>query len=280
MKRGRGTRPHFAKGKLWCEADFDPLLPSQVFGKAIYNRPASGEERMAWRFLERNILDTCQGRQKARLKFVTELEEWMAAGEQAPYSFAYWCSLLGVEEPFMRDKFSAFLVEQRENALAGRRGNFKILRQIEAVRIEQPHLLTKTNEPEVMGQPLYECLSCHLRGNMSYFLSFTCVRTQPPAESGLKRLWCGGPQQHGHPDVYESHCIHTQEKGHYIEESNSQPLNACNEHHLQDQGSRPNQQLDNGSSEGRCADGSGVGCPSGVGAVAAGPASAGSPTDV
>jgi hypothetical protein len=260
MKRGRGTRPHFAKGKLWCEADFDPLLPSQVFGKAIYNRPASGEERMAWRFLERNILDTCQGRQKARLKFVTELEEWMAAGEQAPYSFAYWCSLLGVEEPFMRDKFSAFLVEQRENALAGRRGNFKILRQIEAVRIEQPHLLTKTNEPEVMGQPLYECLSCHLRGNMSYFLSFTCVRTQPPAESGLERLANNALREY--------------------EEGNSQPLDACDQLPVQDQGSSADQQLDDGAGEGRCADGSGVGCPSGVGAVAAGPASAGSPTDV
>ena len=247
----RGTHAHYAKGKLRRDADFDPLLPSQVFDKAIYHRPASGEERMAWRFLERNILDACQGRQRARLKFITEMEEWIAAGEQAPFSFAYWCSLLGVEEPFMRDRFSAFLVEQRANALADIRGSFKILRQIEAVRIEQPHTLSWE------GEDAYKCLSCLNAGNMEHFLGYTCVRTQPTAAEGLKQL---------------SEVIH--------EDSNSQPLDACNQLPVQDQGNCADKQLDTWTGERGRSDGGGIGCSSGMGAVAARPASNGGSADV
>jgi len=254
----RRSRPH-----LTLESDFDPLLTSQIYDKAHYRKPSSGEERLAWRYLERNVLDVCQGTKEDRLTAVKELMDWIEAEDDAPYSFSYWCSLLGVDEGYMLDNFWAFLLLQGRNAEAGIRGDFKILRQIEAVRIEQPHTLSYLGTWDDGGPPRYRCLSCGHIGDWEHFLGYTCVRGQEQSPERLKRLYEATAKEL-FPD----------------EESNSQPLNASNIDPLQDQGSGPDHELDNWASDGGRTD---AGGPSGtpcVGAVAAGPAPAGSAGDV
>ena len=110
----------------------------------------------------------------------------MEAGEDANYPFDYWCALLGVDEEYMKDNFRAFLDEQRANANRGKRGSFKILRKLEAVRVVQPHVLSLHDH--YPDGKLYTCSQCHQTAPWEHFLASTCTRTQPVDESVLKGL--------------------------------------------------------------------------------------------
>jgi len=236
---------------------------------------------MAWRFLERCVLDACQGEPKKRQKYISEMEVWAITdeGPDNPWSFSHWCTLLGVDEGFMAQKFMAFLMEQRCNAALNKRGDFKILRQIEAVRIDQPHQLALVIDSIPPSLPSrYRCLSCGHTGSWDDFLGYTCVRGQPAPPEAVEPLpviKLAKPLKEGELDA-----IIREAKGCIDEESSSQPLNDSHKHPVQDQGSRTDPQLDNGDSQGGRPDGGGSGSPSGVGAVASGPAAGGCTSDV
>lgn len=266
LKAGRRTTSH-----KFLEADLDPLLPSQVWDQAHFRKPSTGEERLAWRFLERNILDVAQGPRRARLKYIEELETWMSAtAGLEDYSFSTWCGALGVDEGFMKTKFGEFLKLQRDLAERGVRGQFKILRQIEAVRVAAPHSLSKViGEPQFIGQDLYECLSCGHRGNMSYFEGFTCVRGQPQPENVSKGFTTQS-------ELEEALAL---EPGDLNVEGNNQPLDARHIDPVQDEGRSSDVQLHNWDNEGGCALGGGESSASCVGTVAVGAAAGGSPPD-
>ena len=97
---------------------YQVILPSQWYPKPLYTIPKTLDQKLAWALLKYSIADCTTGSKKQRLKYIAEIERWLANANDPIYTSEYWVEMLGLDYSFFIRRFKRWLFEQKKAILA------------------------------------------------------------------------------------------------------------------------------------------------------------------
>lgn len=120
------------------------MLPIQWYDKPIHTIPVTLDQKLAWALLKYSIADCTTGPKWKRLKYIAEIENWLAGNNDPIYTSEYWVEQLGINYSFFVKAFKKWLSLRRDE-LKGTPS--KAIKEVEIIEHSCPqgHRMDKDN---------------------------------------------------------------------------------------------------------------------------------------